>query len=90
MKSSQVYNTEMGFSGGIVVLAESDASRFGVFAVCSKRLNHFTGVIKNTYYIEALELQDIGDNTIVPMPIDYIEFKTKAALLKAFKNYSIK
>lgn len=75
-------------NNSLLVIAEADASRFGVFAMCSQRIQ-LNGSVKRTYYLEAMELKDI-DGVTVPVAIDYIPFNTKSKLLKAFKNYSIK
>ena len=88
MKSNTIYNTEMNYNGGVVVLGERDSARYGIFAVCSHTLHHIKKVVKKTYYLEAYELQNI-DGQIMPVSIAYVSFKTKKELMLAFNEYTI-
>lgn len=93
MKANTIYkklnNPETNYFGPnstrIDLLAESDMSRFGAFALQFTSMVQFPvksyGKAKKSYTIEVWELRECG-----PCLITELHFKTKAECLKRFKQ----
>ena len=88
MKASTIYNLDKDLtvsSGKINLLAESDMSRFGVFALETLNFHNFKQKVVKRYTLEAYELRSDG----YPEMIECYHFNTKKELLAAYKNFQL-